>query len=488
MVDEEQIKGLLEIALDEIQMKERRVGYADIRIVDTREQDITVMNGQPQPNELHSLGAGIRILYRSDLGDGWGFADTDVMTSASIRETAGIALKLARGASTLGSEIVLADEPVYRGEWVSPTKKDPFDVSTEEKTKLLIAATDEMTMDSIVSRRADMRIVRSNKYFANTEGSRITQRITHTGAGISAAARQGSETQIRSYPNSFRGQHALMGYELVEDLDLVKNAKRVASEAIELLSAVSCPKEKMDLILSGNQIGLQVHESAGHPTELDRALGHEANFAGRSFLTPDKLGMIYGSKEVNIVLDATPEHGPGLGTFMWDDEGVKSQRTYAVKEGVFEGFLMSRETAAECGYKRSNGCMRAQYYKLPIVRMTNVSLLPGNWSPEEIIGEVKHGIFMDTNRSWSIDQKRYNFQFSCELGHLIKDGDIGPLVKNPTYGGITPEFWQSCYAVGKDWKLWGTPNCGKGQPQQVMSTGHGGATTGFKKVQIGMEI
>src|SRR5437879_3073158 len=248
-----------------------------------------------------------------------------------------------------------------------------------------------------------------------------------------------------------------------------------------------CVEGKKDIILSAEQVGLQVHESCGHPIELDRALGYEANFAGRSFLTPDKLGKLqYGSEHVNMVMDATINHGPGLGTFAYDDEGVKAQRKYAVKNGKFVGFLMSRQTAAMVGEARSNGCMRAEGYRLPIIRMTNVSLEAGDWDYDEMIEDTKDGILMVTNYGWSIDQKRYNFQFNTEKGYIIKNGSVEQMVRGPAYSGITPEFWGSCDAVGnkKSWVLWETPNCGKGQPQQVMITGHGAAPTRFRNVTV----
>jgi TldD protein len=216
-------------------------------------------------------------------------------------------------------------------------------------------------------------------------------------------------------------------------------------------------------------------------------LGYEANFAGRSFLTLDQLGKLqYGSEQVNIVMDATLAHGNGLGTFAYDDEGVEAQRKYAVRKGRFVGYLMSRQTAHTIGEMRSNGSMRADTYKLPIIRMTNVSLEAGDWDYDELIEDTKDGILMVTNYGWSIDQKRYNFQFNCEMGYRIKNGSIEGMIRGPGYSGITPEFWNSCDAVcnQKSWVLWGIPNCGKGQPQQVMGTGHGASPSRFRKIRV----
>src|SRR5258707_3274578 len=229
---------------------------------------------------------------------------------------------------------------------------------------------------------------------------------------------------------------------------LVENAPRVAEEAVALLKADPCPAGTMDLILDSSQLGLQIHESIGHPIELDRVLGHEANFAGMSFLTLDKLRTLrYGSEIVNVVADARLEHGPGLGTFAYDDEGVAAQCAHIITNGRFTDYITSRETAAEIGEPRSNGCMRAESWnRIPLVRMSNISLLPGDKTLEELIGSTKHGVCMETNRSWSIDDKRYNFQFGCELGWEIRDGKKVRMLKNPSYSGITTDFWNSCDA------------------------------------------
>jgi TldD protein len=297
------------------------------------------------------------------------------------------------------------------------------------------------------------------------------------------------EIQKRSYPNSFGGQHQLKGYELIEELALLDHAPRVADEAAALHSADQCPEGRFDLILDSSQIGLQVHESIGHPIELDRVLGSEANYAGMSFLTLEKLNHLrYGSELVNAVCDARIEHGPGLGTFAYDDEGVPAQSADIIKNGRFVGYMTSRETAAIIGQARSNGTMRATgWSRLPLIRMTNVSLLPGEQSLDEVFGGVDHAIYMETNRSWSIDDKRYNFQFGCEIGWEIRGGKRVRMLKNPTYSGITTEFWNSCAAVANrdHWTLWGVPNCGKGQPEQVIGTGHGASPSRFHNIKIG---
>jgi len=295
------------------------------------------------------------------------------------------------------------------------------------------------------------------------------------------------EVQQRSYPSSWGRQQVTAGWETVVGWDLPGNAERVASEAVALLTADPCPSGTGDIILSGEQVALQIHESCGHPIELDRVYGTEAAYAGTSFLTTEKLNNFrYGSEVVNITADS--ERPNGLGTFGWDDEGVPAQSTPIVKEGEFVGYLMSRETAPRLGLT-SNGCMRASgWNRIPLIRMTNVSLEPGTWSLEDLIADTDDGIYMETNRSWSIDDRRYNFQFGTEMGYEIKNGKLGKMLRNPTYTGITPEFWNSCDAIcgEEEWVMWGTPNCGKGQPSQVAHTGHGAAPARFRNVQIGI--
>ena len=278
---------------------------------------------------------------------------------------------------------------------------------------------------------------------------------------------------------------------LIEELRLLEHATEIAEQSVALHSAAQCPEGKFNVILDSSQLALQIHESIGHPIELDRVLGMEANFAGTSFLTLDQLRTLkYGSEMVNVVADATPAHGPGLGTFAYDDEGVAAQRTPIITNGLFTGYLTSRDTAAAIGATRSGWCLRAENWnRLPIVRMTNVSILPSE-SPltlEQLIASTDHGILMETNRSWSIDDKRFNFQFGCEIGWEIRDGKRGRMLKNPSYSGITTEFWNSMDAIcsREEWTLWGTPNCGKGQPQQVMGTGHGAAPARFRNVMVG---
>ncbi|HUU43000.1 MAG TPA: TldD/PmbA family protein, partial [Planctomycetota bacterium] len=257
--------------------------------------------------------------------------------------------------------------------------------------------------------------------------------------------------------------------------------------AARLITAPECPSGERTIILDGGQLALQVHESIGHPIELDRVLGLEAGFAGTSFLKPSDAGKLrYASEFVNVSADATTPGG--LGTFGWDDEGVPAQRTDVIREGIFRGFLSSRETAGAVG-RNSSGAMRASgWHAIPLIRMTNVNLLPGLWDLEGLIADTADGLLLATNRSWSIDDKRLNFQFGCEIAWEIVDGKLGRVYRNPTYMGITPQFWASCDAVcgPADWRMWGTPNCGKGEPMQTAHVGHGAAPARFRGVRVGV--
>ncbi|MBI4480493.1 MAG: TldD/PmbA family protein, partial [Acidobacteria bacterium] len=435
-----------------------------------------------------SWGIGIRVLLQGC----WGFASTDDLSADSLAATARRAVDIARSSAMARKKyVVLAPEEKTVASWTSPFRLDPFATSVEENLALLLRADKEMrSVAGITLAEAALHFNRTHEIFLSTEGSAIEQTRLVTGAGIVAYCFANDEIQKRSYPTSFGGQYQLKGYELVDELRLVENARRVAEEAVALQSAGQCPEGKRTLILDGSQVGLQIHESIGHPIELDRVLGMEANYAGTSFLTLDKLRKLqYGSPIVNVVADARLEHGPGLGTFAYDDEGVPAQRTDIIKEGLFAGYLTSRETAAAVGESRSNGTMRADgWNRIPMIRMTNVSLLPGQGKVEDLIASTDDGIYMETNRSWSIDDRRYHFQFGCELGWEIRRGKKVRMLKNPSYSGITTEFWNSCDAIcdQNHWTLWGTPNCGKGQPSQTMGTGHGAAPARFRNVTVGI--
>ena len=482
------MKDLASSALDTA--AQRGATYADVRVIDERSRALATKNGKiGTASDSRSQGFNIRVIVNG----AWGFASSGDLRQASIDATAARAVDIAKASAQVKqNDVRLVQEKPITADWTTPHTIDPFTISIEQNLSLLQKVDAELcSVTGVTLAETNMNFRREEQRFYSSEGSDIHQTKYTTGAGYVAYAFAGSEIQKRSYPNSFGGQWQNKGYELIDELKLAENARRIGEEAVALHSADQCPQGIFDIILESSQLGLQIHESVGHPIELDRVLGMEANFAGTSFLTLEKLRTLkYGSDLVNVVADARQEHGPGLGTFAFDDEGVPAQCTPIISNGLFTGYLSSRETASLIGLQRSGGTLRAESWnRLPIIRMTNISILPSEkpLSLEQLISSTEHGILFQTNRSWSIDDKRYNFQFGTEIGWEIKNGKRVRMLKNPSYSGITTEFWNSMDAIcsREEWTLWGTPNCGKGQPQQVMGTGHGAAPARFRKVKVG---
>jgi TldD protein len=460
--------------------------YADIRVVQTADQSLSVKNGVVDGlTSSESLGFGVRVLV-----DGaWGFASSRELAAAEVDKVTDLAVKIAKASALVrGDPVRLGPTVTSRGTYTTPIQIDPFTISIEDKLALLMQADAAMgRVKDVKVRSGNLVFIKEHRTFANSEGADTGQTIYEAGAAIEATAVGGNEVQRRSYPDAFRRQ-GTAGWEYVLAMDLPGNAERIATEAVQLLTADPCPKDLMTtLILGSQQLALQIHESCGHPIELDRVFGTEAAYAGTSFLTTEKLNNFrYGSEFVNITAESV--RPTGLGTFGWDDEGIPAGSTPIVREGKFVGYLMSRETAPLLGLT-SNGCMRASgWNRIPLIRMTNVSIEPGTWDFDDLIADTDDGIYMESNRSWSIDDKRYNFQFGTEIGYEIKKGKMGRMLRNCTYTGITPEFWNACDAVcnEKYWTMWGTPNCGKGQPSQIAHTGHGAAPARFRNVKVGV--
>ena len=460
--------------------------YADVRVVESRSQLVEVKNRRPSAlQEGSGLGLGVRAIVDGS----WGFAGSASADAAEAERCAALACRIARASARFRLQpVILAPLVPQRAAYQTPCERDPFTVSLADKVDLLVRATGAMQSEAAIAvAQGALHFWDERKLFASSEGARIEQHLVHSGAGLCAYARSDQDLQWRSYPNAFGGQYEAAGWELVERLDLPGHAPATAATAAALLTAPQCPAGTTTVILDGAQLSLQIHESCGHPTELDRVLGHEANYAGTSFLTTDQLGTLrYGSDVVNLVADATSPRG--LGTFGFDDEGVPAQKVDLVREGRFVGYLTSRETAPMLG-QTSNGAMRAESWAhIPLIRMTNINLEPGPWTIDDLIADTDDGILMATNRSWSIDDRRFNFQFGTEVGWEIRKGKRGRMLKNCTYTGITPQFWNRCDAVcnAADWEIWGTPNCGKGQPSQGMRTAQGASSARFRDLQVGV--
>ena len=463
-----------------------RCDYADARHVLSRSERIGTRNGEvEQVARGEQEGVGVRVR----MGGAWGFAAVRGADFGDLEDALARAIGVARSQPPVAERPLTAEPPAI-GHAEFGEGRDPFEVPLERKLDLLLAADGAMRGDPRIKvTRTHFVAYGEEKAFASTEGARCTQRVTECGGGISAVAVEGTESQVRSFPGSHGSGVRQGGWEVFTELDLGAAAPRVAEEAVALLSAPACPAERTTVILDGEQMALQVHESVGHAIELDRILGLEASYAGTSFLPASALGsFVYGSEQMNVTADATVDGG--LGTFRWDDEGVAGAAVPIVREGVLRGFLSGRESAAEIGLERSGGCMRAQgFARQPIVRMTNVNLEPGSAGTlADLIADTDRGVYMETNRSWSIDQQRLGFQFATEAAWEIRGGERARLLRNPSYAGVTPEFWARLDAVCSrpEWRLWGVLNCGKGEPGQSMHVSHGVAPARFRDVQVGV--
>ncbi len=466
--------------------KQDGVDYADVRLVEKVYEGLKMKNGKVDYiHQDEDRGFGIRVLFQG----AWGFASSSRLEPGEVERIFEMAVQIARSSASVSrGSVSLSPVEAVVDDYSSPCEIDPFQVSLEEKLTLLEKASNVlMKGPEIKVAESSLDFYRKKVTFLSTEGAEISQEIVESGGGIHVVAVRDGEPQIRSYPNSFGGNYATRGYEFIRGLNLDGEGERIREEAIALLSAPPCPHEKTTLIISSDQMGLQVHESCGHPIELDRVLGSEISLAGGSFLKVEDAGQLrYGSDKVNIVADATVEGG--LGTFGYDDEGVRAKRTEIVSGGILKDFLTSRETAGLSGEK-SNGTMRADgWNRTPLIRMTNINLDPGEWPLEEMIKDTDRGVIVSTNKSWSIDDRRLNFQFGTQIGWEIRQGRLAGILKNPIYTGITPEFWAKCDAVGDtdSWKMWGIPSCGKGDPMQVCHVGHGAPPVRFRDVEVGV--
>ena len=495
-----------QLALDTLDLAvQRGASYADVRAAERRTEDLLVKNGQPERSTWEeSAGLGVRVLA----GGAWGFAASSDLSGEALAATVDRALEAARAASTVQIELLvpradwlrnrgglqLPPRPGDVGVYVTPVEQDPFAVPIEARLALLIACCEAMQRRPAVRvAQAQLNLFREHKWFVSSEGSRLEQTVVETGGGLAATAvGDGGVFQRRSLNN-----HAQAGYEFIAELDLPASAERCAEEAEALIAAPPCPPGVRTVILGSSMLALQIHESCGHPVELDRVLGSEASFAGTSFMTPDQLGVLqYGSPQVTITADATLPRG--LGTFGWDDEGSPAEWFPVIDEGRFASFLTSRETAWQLAARHrgtalvpplpfSNGTMRADGWgRLPLIRMTNISLEPRDWTLDDLIAATDDGLFLDTPKSWSLDDKRLNFHFGTEVAYEIKNGRLGRLLRDASYTDMTPRFWNSCDAVcnADHWQLWGLPSCAKGEPVQVAHVAHGAAPARFRGVRV----
>jgi TldD protein len=455
--------------------------YGDIRILHSSSQ---IVSGEDRRiasiRDVEDMGFGIRVLYHG----GWGFAASSILSLEEVPRVADLAVEIARGSASLARErVTLVDEPVHRDRIVTPYTIDPFAVSLEHKTTLLLDVMEYVQRQAEVVRSSgSLWARRDRKLFVSSEGSHLEFDLVAVQGEFTATAKHDGRFASRS----FNTPHLRTGYELVDEANFLAEAPRIATQAVEKVKAQAVQPGRYDLVLDAEHLSLTMHESCGHPSELDRALGYEANYAGTSFLTTEKRGMFrYGSPHVNLVADNTePETLAATG---YDDDGVTCQKWDIVRDGVFVGYCTNREIAVKIGDSRSRGSNRADSWEsVPIVRIANIGLEPGPMSLDELIGDVKKGIYIEGHGSYSIDQRRYNFQFGGDAFWLIENGKRTQMVRDVIYHGITPEFWGSCDGVAdrSQRRRYGFITCGKGQPGQSGWMTHPASPARFRRIDV----
>jgi TldD protein len=455
--------------------------YGDIRIQDSSTEHIEGEDRRiASIRDVRDTGFGVRVLYHG----AWGFAASSILSLEEVPRVADLAVEIAKGSASVALEKVrLVPEPVHRDRIVTPCRIDPFSVPLEKKTDLLLNTMETLQRQSGIARSsASLWARRDTKVFISTEGSRIEwDLLAGQGECTAIALHEG-----RFSSRSFNTPHLRKGYELIDEADLLREASRVAAQAVEKVKAPVVDAGEYDLVLDPEHLSLTIHESCGHPSELDRALGYEANYAGTSFLTPDKQGSFrYGSSDVSLVADNTePETLAATG---YDDDGVMCQQWDIVRNGVFVGYCTNREVAPKIGESRSRGSNRADGWgNIPMVRIANIGLEPGSATVDQLIANVKHGIYIEGHGSYSIDQRRYNFQFGGDAFWLIENGRRTHMLRDVIYHGITPEFWNSCDGVAdrSSRRRYGFITCGKGQPGQSGWMTHAASPARFRKIQV----
>jgi TldD protein len=455
--------------------------YGDIRIQDSSTEHIQGEDCRISSiQDAKDIGFGVRVLYHG----AWGFAASSILSLEEVPRVADLAIEIARGSASVALEKVrLVPEPVHRDRVVTPYRIDPFSVPLEKKTDLILSVMETLhRQEGIARSSASLWARRDRKLFVSTEGSHLEfDLLAGQGECTATALHEG-----RFASRSFNTPHLRQGYELIEQADLLREASRVADQAIEKVKASIVEAGLYDLVLDPEHLSLTIHESCGHPSELDRALGYEANYAGTSFLTTDKLGtFLYGSPAVSLVADNTePETLAATG---YDDDGVMCQKWDIIRNGIFVGYCTNREVAPKISDSRSRGSNRADgWSNIPIVRIANIGLEPGSATVNELISDVKRGIYIEGHGSYSIDQRRYNFQFGGDAFWLIENGRRTRMVRDVIYHGITPEFWNSCDGVAdrSSRRRYGFITCGKGQPGQSGWMTHAASPARFRQVQV----
>ncbi len=468
--------------------------YADLRYVELDRMKIRTKNAAfDDLKETRSYGIGFRVLK-----DGaFGFSATGNLSEKNLLFHLNQAYRMAKHFSKIRhTEVKLVPSKPVKDRWQTPIVKDPWKMSLEEKIAPVVEAEKKITAHSwIDSVSSVLDFTRKKITFISSHGSWIEQILYRTGGWLYAETWVESENHRpekirRSWPGPsgiFRAQ----GFEAIESFKFQEEADRLAEELKQIRKSPEAPSGTFDLILKGSILALQIHETFGHASESDRVYGYEDNFGGRTFLNPGLMGGApVASPEVTLVSDAGEGLGSGAGNFHYDDEGVPARRIEVIRKGIFTDYLTSRETAFFLNQPQSSANMVAQDWSyLPLIRMTNTSLLPGKGTLAQMINDTQEGFLLDNELSWSIDEMRLGFQIGGEIGYRIKNGKIAGLVRFPFYHGNTLDFWRSCERVAdeEEWSFWGFPDCGKGGPYQEAFTGHGVSPALFRNIRLGRE-
>ena len=456
------------------------VDFWSLRLVDQRLERITVRQDKTEPPvNRHTLGAHITVVD----GGGAGYAATCDLSRSGL----GAAVRQATDWAHTTADIHLIGReehamPQRSGRYHSTIEQPWHSIGLEDKQSLLMRLNRRLkTHDAIVAWWAGLEYL-NNHVLLVTADVEIVQSFVHITPSLGAVANKEAETQIRSYGSDNAAQ---AGLEQLVRIEFEEAAGRVAEEAVALLHAPNCPSGRRDLLLMPGQMALQIHESIGHPLELDRILGDERNYAGTSFVTPNMFGTYrYGSELLDVIFDPTSLNQ--VASYHYDDEGAAANRQYLIKGGILErplGGMTSQRRAGLNGVANSRSC---NWNRPAIDRMANINLEPGETSLEEMIASIERGILMETNRSWSIDDSRNKFQFGCEIGWLIEQGERKGIVRNPNYRGISATFWRNLKAVGdaSNLAVMGVPTCGKGEPNQAIAVGHASPPCLFDAVDV----
>jgi predicted Zn-dependent protease len=458
-----------------------RVDFWSLRLVDTRYEDLCVRQNILQPlNNVNSTGACVTIID----GNGMGYAATSDVTQNGLADAVHRAKMWARSSAMhglIGAEAYA--RPNRSGSYQTHVDKPWTDWTLGEKISLLHDANRTLKKsDTLVDWSASFSHQQDNILLISSDAVRIEQSFSFFTPGMAAVANLNADTQRRTWGYHHARQG---GLELIQERDFLNKADEISDEALQLLYAPSCPVGKMDLLLMPGQMVLQIHESIGHPLELDRILGDERNYAGTSFVTLDMFGRYpYGSELLNVTFDPTLGHQ--LASYGYDDEGTPAERQYIIRNGILQRPLGSVTSQARAGLPGVANARTSDWNRPTIDRMANLNLEPGSHTLDAMIASIDNGILMDTNRSWSIDDSRNKFQFGCEIGYVIEEGELKHLVKNTNYRGISATFWRSLARVGNDetFEVLGVSNCGKGEPNQAIKVGHASPACVFNNVDV----